>query len=367
MTLMISTEIRTAVRTAIRKVIVTSAAVMLAAVPLSMPVYAATVEYDGLRTVLEQSSPNLSSLEQNLSNVQYQIDAYESARFEMQTLAEDAKASGDAAAQAEYERTAEQFTSQLSRLKKSYRKSTEGDRSSLETTLNRLEKSAQSMFISYNRAVLNTATAQKNYDAAAASCNTTLNRYNVGMAGETDVAKASNDMLMRQNLLTSAQEQESTARRNLFNTLGLTDDGTVTIGTPPLPDTEAIAAIEPEADVARYVGYDSDVQSARHMKSSSPIKEGTEVKADGEARAEFYDNYNQLQADLQSYTAALSSYQSAQQQFASKQRRKEAGLLTETDFKSAEAAYQAALGTYQTAAWDLLSAYEAYKWALKGV
>jgi len=347
-------------------IILAASAALVMTVLGSFSAFASDVEYDSLRDLLKAGNSTVESLNKSIKNLEDQISILETSRFNIDSLKDSASASGDTGAASQYDNASSSLYRTIGSLKKSIASQTAAG-SGYESTLDSLEKSAQTMMISYKTMEYNTQAAQKSYDAATAKYNTVLNRYTAGLASEADVTKASNDMLRAQNMYLTYSQQTDSMRYRLLQLLGITDDGTVTIGEVPAPDVNAISSIDPQANLNTYVGYDNDVISSRHLSNTAYYKEAALTEADGNATAEFWDMYNQLQADLTDYNAAASAFTAAQKQYDTAQHKYTAGMLTAADLAGADASYASALSSFKSSELNLKQAYEDYMWALKGL
>lgn len=349
-------------KTIVRLILLTTLTGLLS----SFSAWASTVNYNDLRLIVLENNSSLDSINENLENIQYQISEFSSARADIKELQKKAEDDGDTASALIYEKNADDLNDSIVNLKNSYTKQLKV-RSSLDKALNQLEKTAQTSFITYNKTLLNQQAAQKNYDAAVAKYNTMLNKYSVGVSNESDLLNASNNMLLYQNLLESYNQQLKSARQSLFKTLGLADDGSVTIGEAPDPNLASINAIDYANDRIVFVGYSNEVKSARSIKSDKFYYDTAQSTAEGDANAEFDDLCNQLKAEVLNYTASSQAYDAASKTFDTKKHKYQLGMLTEADYKQAEATYYDAYAKFKNEAMQLLQKYEDYNWTLYGL
>ena len=344
-------------------------AVLLTAAFFCMPSYGADIEYDNLENLLRAGNSALtdSSFQTGLENSEYQIAIFEEEYHELKLMYQDAKDAGDSDNAKIYQSYMKSISATLKNLKRSYQKNyaeTSPSGRSFNKQAETLVQSTQAQMNSYNRMLLNAEAAAKAAEAARAKYSQMTNRYSVGAANEADVNAAYIDMLGKDIAKINYEEQVLALRQNLLKTLGIPDDGTVTIGKIPDPDPAAVSAIDHDADLQQYISYSSDVSSARTLKITNRYKEDEMELAMGDAVSEFEDLYQQLMAQLTSYYSSAQEYDAACRKWESAQRKAAAGMLTETDRLSAEAEYLSASAKYQTGRMQLKQSYEDYQWRL---
>ena len=137
------------------------------------------------------------------------------------------------------------------------------------------------------------------------------------------------------------------------------------------PDLAAIGAIDFESDKNKAIGNDSNVQNQRHSKAVSTAEMNQRFRqvdeAEGTAEASITAAYQELQARLLQYQAALESYTGAELVYQSQKRRQAAGMLSNTEYLQGEADYAKSKAAKETASMNLVQAYESYCWEVKGI
>ena len=137
------------------------------------------------------------------------------------------------------------------------------------------------------------------------------------------------------------------------------------------PDLAAIGAIDFESDKNKAIGNDSNVQNQRHSKAVSTAEMNQRFRqvdeAEGTAEASITAAYQELQARLLQYQAALESYAGAELVYQSQKRRQAAGMLSNTEYLQGEADYAKSKAAKETASMNLVQAYESYCWEVKGI
>lgn len=334
-----------------------------------------TVEYDNLRELLKQGNLQLKkSLNDYEENVAAYQEIWDTLKWEQSNMEDKAEEMEDSS-----RGTAGVYSSNASMLKSSAGRiysqldsltSKKGTRS-LEKSADAYTMSAQTLMNSYNQIVQNMEAGRKNVEALRAARDAAGRQNTAGSLTQAQVDSAENNLAQAENSYASLTEQALELRQRLLTMLGITDTEAVTIGPVSQPDMEAIAAIDFEADQKKAVGSDSSVQSQRHAKAlgSSAVNRRFKLvdEAEGTAVSDFAAAYQELLARRTAYEAALQSHESALLTYQALQRKQQAGLLTNVEYLQGEADYQQKKAAKEIAAMNLVQAYEAYCWEIKGI
>lgn len=355
-----------------------AAAVMAAAIGCCFPAFAgqesvSSVEYEDLGQLVLNNQDLKSETENHdtaIANYQSLLDSLQEERDYMKFL--EVKYEDDETAKASYQSNVSILNNTISQINKRLAAQTRKSGSiSVEKTIDSYTLTAQTLMNTYNQMALNVTAKEKSVQAAEASYQATVNRQTSGMATAADVMDASDRLAQEKNLLSSYRQQASKARFDLLSTLGLEDDGQITIGSIPKPDLSAIDAINLDTDMETAVNNNASVQSVRHTGSGTYTeqerKAKKETEAEGSARASIQAAYQEIQSARHSYQAALDYFESASLIYQSLQRKDQAGMLNQTEYLEGEAAYLEALASKETASMNLYQAWEAYRWEIKGI
>lgn len=334
-----------------------------------------TVEYDNLRELLKQGNLQLKkSIDDYEENVAAYQEIWDTLKWEQSNMEDKAEYMEDGD-----QTTAGVYASNASMLKSSARRiysqldTLTSDKStrSLEKSADAYTMSAQTLMNSYNQMVQNIEAARKNVEALRAARDAAGRQNAAGSLAQAQVDSAENRLIQAENSLASLTEQALELRQKLLTMLGIADSGTVTIGPVSQPDMAAIEAIDFETDQKKAVGSDSSVQSQRHAKALGSAAVNRRFKlvdeAEGTAVSDFTAAYQDLLAQKTAYEAALQSHASALLTYQALQRKQQAGLLSNVEYLQGEADYQQKKAAKEIAAMNLVQAYEAYCWEIKGV
>ena len=317
------------------------------------------IEYDNLRQLLLEGNLELKqandSYESNKKNYQDLMEQMQDEQAYMKFLAEKYE---DTEEEATYRSNAAILGAQVTRLSKQLEAmNRQTKKLSVEENTDSYTMAAQSVMNSYNQMALNVTASEKRVQAAEASYEAMKKKHSAGAADR---------LISQRNLLSAYQQQSSQLRFQLLSMLGLPDDGTVTIGTLPEPDLIAVDAVDYESDKQKAVNNNSSVQNVRHSRAGTTSeihrKAAQEVEAVGNAEAEFLA----MQTAKVQYLAAVDAHDSACMSYESLQLKKQAGMLSQTEYLEGEAEYLQNLADYGEASMNLIAAMESYRWAVKG-
>ncbi len=334
------------------------------------PAFSQTVEYGNLRELLTEGNADLkeNAYYTNLGNVEHQLEVL---RQECQDMVALSKIHSDEPGTSdEYQKTAESLNKTIKQLEKRL-KSLTGTNASINTTIDLLHMSAQSSMISLMKMETNARAKEKEAQAAALKYQNMLTRQSAGMAQESDVLEAHAAQLNAEASASSFRAQADILRRDLLQMLGLPDDGSVSFAEIPVPGEEELLSVKYEADLEASANKDSAVRNIRHRRSDSTaamnLKASSEEEAVGNAQTDYIESYTLLQTRIEGYRAAVKGMAAAENEWQGKLRKQAAGMLTQADLLSAEAAYINAQAAMQNAALELRAAYDQYGWLVKGV
>lgn len=336
----------------------------------SFSAFAATVEYSNLQELLTAGNQDLknNSYYSNLEDLEEQLAVLKQECQDMVALSKiygDQQGSSD-----DYLNTAESLNRTINQLEKRYNNMT-GTSASINTAIDMMTMSAQASMISYLKMENNAMIRAKEAEAAAVKYQNTLTRQAAGIALESESMEIHAQQLNAEAQAASCRQQADTLRRSLLQMLGLPDDGSVTFGTIPVPSAEELASLNYEADLEAAINNDSAVKNVRHRRSDSStamsLKASAEEEAVGNASADFLEAYTLVQTEIAEYDAAQKAFAASQNEWQGAQRKQSAGMLTKADALTAEAAWIRAQGELQSAAMELRTAYDQYRWIVKGV
>lgn len=340
-----------------------------------IPVSAATIEYDQLRSLVTEGNPDLQkSLDTYYDNVAYYEDTIKELETERDTLKLLEEHASDENEKRQYKQSASMLTASLSRMRKTWQKQTQVNGSAvmnLEKTIDTYVQTAQTRMNAYNQMAGNAAAKEKSAAAAEKTYETMVLKQQAGAATQDAVDRAYEKLLQEQNALQSYRTQEKNLRFQLLSFLGIPDQEDVTIGSVPQLDAALIDAIDFESDLTAAVNNNSTVKNIRHglAKTNSAIENKTEreIQAEGNEIANFTDLYEQLLAARTASQAEADSLAAAEITYHSLQLKKQAGMISEADYLSGEAAYLESKAKKDNADMTLYQLYQNYQLELKGV
>lgn len=330
---------------------------------------ATTIEYDKLRELISEGNSDIKNSDSlsNIKNIEHQLEVLKS---ETQSLAANSRIyADDTETSSQYKSSAKILNRSITQLEKQLTNQTK-DSSAINKSIDTLTMSAQSAMISYLQMQENADASEKQAEAAEVKYDNALTRQAAGAATEAEVLEARTDMVSAEAQSFSYKQQAQSLRSAFLDMLGISDSSDVVIAKLAEPDISAIEAIDPDTDKTKAVNNDSTVKSVRHQSSSSSaskdIKDMSEEQAVGNAEASYDEAYTLLKTSLEEYNAAKKGLTVAENNYAALGRKKTAGMLTKAAELEGEAEYIQSKAQYETAAMSLTSAYENYKWMMKG-
>ena len=330
---------------------------------------ATTVEYDKLRELISEGNSDIKNSDSlsNIKNIEHQLEVLKS---ETQSLAANSRIyADDTETSSQYKSSANILNRSITQLEKQLTNQTK-ESSSLNKSIDTLTMSAQAAMISYLQMQENADASEKQAEAVKVKYDNALTRQAAGAATEAEVLEARTDMVSAEAQSLSYKQQAQSLRSAFLDMLGISDSSDVVIAKLSEPDTAAIEAIDPDTDKTNAVNNDSTVKSVRHQSSSSSasrdIKDMSEEQAVGNAEASYDEAYTLLKTSLDEYNAAKKGLTVAENNYAALGRKKTAGMLTKAAELEGEAEYIQSKAQYENAAMNLTSAYENYKWMMKG-
>ena len=152
--------------------------------------------------------------------------------------------------------------------------------------------------------------------------------------------------------------------------LGLSGETEIQIGAIPEPDMEAIGAVDFESDKQTAVRNDSTYVSELNSKvkgtDARELRSRRVEDAEANEIISITSSYEELQNKRLEYEAAMEAFEAADLRYQALLRKKQAGLLSQTDYLQGEASYEAERAAKEVSAMSLFQAYESYQWEVKG-
>lgn len=190
----------------------------------------------------------------------------------------------------------------------------------------------------------------------------------------------------QRELLAAQQKSAQTSADSLANTLaiqcGYATGTEITIESLPEVTAEQLASIDYETDLAEALknsysiwsaddsvrkasdDYENDVTNNLHAYEAAKIqRDATEESV----KSSFRKLYKTMQEKNTAMTAAQTDLAQAQKTFAVSQLQYNRGMISRIKFEEAQDTYTTAQETAENARTDLLTAYNNYQWAKRGV
>ena len=206
---------------------------------------------------------------------------------------------------------------------------------------------------------------EKEYDLALAG-------VQAGTATEADVLEAQDYVLTAQSSLASAQSAMESVYDSLCLMVGRDTDGSLTIASIPEADESRISAMNLETDTQKAIGNNTTLINERHTSAESSTA-GSENKKRSVAESEekLTIKMKQLYQDVlqkkEERDAAKTAYENAGLQKQAADAKYRAGLISQTEYLSAEMEYIGQTASYRAADLAFEQAMDTYDWAVLGL
>lgn len=334
-----------------------------------------TVEYEELRTLLQAGNFSLKQTKESQADNRAPYEEMKAILLdeakEMRKTADSYEDDGDTDMQEFYEDRADQLEAAASQVGIQLRQMNSSSQDkAYEKQTDSLLVTAQTLMISYNQLVGQIEAQEKRAEAAEASYKAANAQYAAGLIKSEEVATSLNALTAVKNTLDSLKEQAAELKIQLLTMLGLEDETDVTIGGVPEPDLAAIDAIDFESDKTVAVSNDSTyVSEITSSVKGSDARTLRAMRVEDAADTELLSitsTYQELQNQKLLYDAALAAYEAAKQNYDALMRKKEAGMLTNTELLEGEASWLSSKADMEEASMNLFQAYETYCWEVKG-
>ncbi|MGN0372031.1 MAG: TolC family protein [Enterocloster sp.] len=332
-----------------------------------------TIRYEDLRELLKSGNlalkKTISDYETNVNNYQEMWDTFKWEQDNMEDRAENGDY--DEEMKALYNSNASMLKSSASRIYQQL-DALQDERStrSVEKSVDSYTYAAQTLMNSCSQLYSSLTVREKQVEALEAAYNAMVRKQEAGSATAAQVLEAKKSLDAGRSQAASLKEQADQSLYKLKVMLGL-QNTSAQLSEMPGPDLSAVDAIDFEADKQKAIGNDKSVQSARHSKANSTAQYNQRFRevneAEGTAEAGITAAYEDLQVKKGLYLAAEQAFQSASQVYQSLERKKQAGMLNNTQYLEGQVQYLQKKSARDIASMNLLQAYESYCWEVQGI
>lgn len=333
------------------------------------------VEYEDLRELLKAGNVSLKQTkkeqENSIAPYKEMQDILQEEQKYMEEMAESYEEDGNAQMQEFYEERAKQLKASASQVGAQIRSmSSYSQEKAYEKQVDACLVAAQTLMNSYNQMEEQIKAQEKQVEYVKASCEETKTRYQAGLVKADKVLSAENSLTAVNHTLASLKEQRDEIKESLLSMLGLSGETEIQIGAIPEPDMEAIGAIDFESDKQTAVSNDSTYVSELNSKvkgtDARELRSRRVEDAEANEIISITSSYEELQNKRLEYEAAMEAFEAADLRYQALLRKKQAGLLSQTDYLQGEASYEAGRAAKEVSAMSLFQAYETYQWEVKG-
>ena len=335
------------------------------------------LEYGELQAMIRNYNPTMEEAWSSYNEtLQEYADAREQLKFEQWGAyadKKDAKDSGDTEQYSYYSSEEEIYRSAASTYYTMYDSmQSASSTSSMRQTERQLTAAAQSLMISYETMRLEADTARKMLELYEKEYDLALTGVQAGTATEADVLEAQDYVLTAQSSLASAQSAMESVYDSLCLTVGRDADGSLTIASIPDADESRISAMNLDTDTRKAIGNNTTLINERHTSAESSTA-GSENKKRSVAESEdkLTIKMKQLYQDVlqkkEERDAAKTAYENAGLQKQAADAKYRAGMISQTEYLSAEMEYIGQTASYRAADLAFEQAMDTYDWAVLGL
>ena len=262
------------------------------------------------------------------------------------------------------------------------KKTVDSTRRQMQTNADTICLSAENNYISLASMQYSLAQTERSLQQLDRSIAQTKKQVALGIATKNTLS----GLESQRELLAAQQKSAQTSADSLANTLAIQcgyPTGTeITIESLPEVTAEQLASIDYETDLAEALknsysiwsaddsvrkasdDYENDVTNNLHAYEAAKIqRDATEESV----KSSFRKLYKTMQEKNTAMTAAQTDLAQAQKTFAVSQLQYNRGMISRIKFEEAQDTYTTAQETAENARTDLLTAYNNYQWAKRGV
>ena len=262
------------------------------------------------------------------------------------------------------------------------KKTVDSNRRQMQNNADTICLSAENNYISLASMQYSLAQTERSLQQLDRSIAQTKKQVALGIATKNTLS----GLESQRELLAAQQKSAQTSADSLANTLaiqcGYATGTEITIESLPEVTAEQLASIDYETDLAEALknsysiwsaddsvrkasdDYENDVTNNLHAYEAAKIqRDATEESV----KSSFRKLYKTMQEKNTAMTAAQTDLAQAQKTFAVSQLQYNRGMISRIKFEEAQDTYTTAQETAENARTDLLTAYNNYQWAKRGV
>ena len=189
---------------------------------------------------------------------------------------------------------------------------------------------------------------------------------------QADVLSANEQLLNARASLETIQESQDEIYRSLCLMVGQETDGSLTIAEIPSPDVSKIDSYDLESDTQKAIGNNYTLMSERHTSSGGTTsgvnnKKRNVAESEENLKIQMESLYNDILQKKQELEAEKTAYEKAVQEKNLADTKYSLGMMSQTDYLSAEMAAIQAEADYRSADLALVQAMDTYEWAVLGI
>lgn len=244
--------------------------------------------------------------------------------------------------------------------------------SSLRQTERQLTAAAQALMISYDTMRLERETLEKMEELYQKEYDLAQTRLQAGMATEADVMEAEEALLGARASLEALEGSQDEVYRSLCLMVGRETDGSLEIEQIPDADTARVDSYNLQEDTQRAIGNNYTLINERHTSSNGSTSGVNNKKrnleaAESQLKINMESMYQDLFQKREELKTEKTAYEKAVQEKNLADTKYSLGMLSQTEYLSAEMNAIQAEADYRSANLTLVQAMDTYEWAVMGI
>lgn len=232
-------------------------------------------------------------------------------------------------------------------------------------------KYGQNTLIGYSSVLAQKETVQQMREMYAVKAAMVSRQRQLGMVTDADVLAAQAELLSAESSLLTIQQTEDQLRRNILLMVGQPASSSMVVQPVTGVDYSRMDGVDLAADTVRAIGNNPDLIDMRHAEGGSTLNMKKRFRSVEEGEQKLTIEMQRLYQDVATkklaYDASLTGFQNAQLSFQSAQRKKELGMIGNTEFEGLQLAAIQKQSEKAAAEVALFQAIEDYEWAVRGV
>ncbi len=236
-----------------------------------------------------------------------------------------------------------------------------------------LVSSAQSAMIGYHQNILDLELSKMNRDLLSLTYDSVTARRSAGMATDTDVLTARENLQNAEAAILTAQSQLDNSRQRLCLMLGWSYNGSPEIKEIPAADAARMEAMNPQEDLEKALANNYTLKMNEKRLSnaeSNSSKESLQLTIDDNRQkiaSSLNTAYNTVLQSKTAYDQAVTALETETKNMEAAEQKMAIGTISRLEYETQKNTYEQARIAVKTADMNLFQAMETYDWNVNGL